>query len=507
MVRLYRLLVGLFAATVLVRLVAFLGLVVLEVQDRGDITFPEGARVYAVRRVAAGLPLYQDFRQLPHAMVPYGPLYFYVSGWLDRALGGGPFDSYFVSRCVSFACIALLAGLCAAWASEIAGGRLRGAVIGAYAVACPVALGPSLGVQVDSLAILVVAASLWVASRPWGTWRWSCVWLLAVVAWSTKQNSVALAPALAAWLIHTRGWRPAALWCAAWIAGIAIAWGVFDWSTDGLFRLNAVISLKRPLILQFGLNVLVTSLPFVGVGMLAAAASWPAARRSDSLALPAWWLLFAGAQGALSCFGEGGGANYLTESWIAACLLLARLLVIGPAAATTAAESAVTDPAPKATFFRATSLVLLSIGCLHDAALFFYPNFARHLVYFLNTTPAIRQAGRTPNLERFVRSYPGELLIQYPYLAVIASRPPAVLDVLHYRLMVECGVVSVEPLVERLERGEYEFVILRDQIEDEYDGTRFMRWPKPVWSALRKKYFLAATVDGQFIYSPRDESK
>jgi hypothetical protein len=131
-------------------------------------------------------------------------------------------------------------------------------------------------------------------------------------------------------------------------------------------------------------------------------------------------------------------------------------------------------------------------------------NLAGHIAYFQRTSPATREAGRLPYLERFARQYPGMLLVEYPYLAVIASQPPAVLDVVHYRLMVESGIVSADPLVEQLERRSFEYLILRDQLPERYDATQFMRWPEPVWMALKKNYRLAMAVDGQFVYALRE---
>src|SRR5436309_408770 len=116
---LYRVLLCVFAGAVAIRLLMWSELIIFLIGVRGDITYPEGARVYAVDRVARGKPLYQDFRHLPHIMVPYGPAYFYVSGTISRFCTPDSFQLYVVSRAVSLSSVILLVGVCLLWAREL----------------------------------------------------------------------------------------------------------------------------------------------------------------------------------------------------------------------------------------------------------------------------------------------------------------------------------------------------------------------------------------------------
>ena len=53
----------------------------------GPTSFAEGNQIHAVLRVALGMPLYLDYRQMPAIVSPYAPFMFLVDGALTRLLG------------------------------------------------------------------------------------------------------------------------------------------------------------------------------------------------------------------------------------------------------------------------------------------------------------------------------------------------------------------------------------------------------------------------------------
>lgn len=74
-----------------------------------DLTFPEGAVVSRAFDATQGLPVYQDWRQWPHAFAPYGPLTYYPVGWAARLIEHAtPRDIYDLGRSQSMICILAL---------------------------------------------------------------------------------------------------------------------------------------------------------------------------------------------------------------------------------------------------------------------------------------------------------------------------------------------------------------------------------------------------------------
>ena len=503
-----------FTVVAAIRFLLWAGFIFITIRFRGDIAYPEGARAYAVQRVATEQPLYQDFRRLPHIMVPYGPVYFYVAGLVHRWCGPEPFAAYLAGRGVSLTAFVALLVLCCIWARELAGWRFA-ALVTVFAAAGPKFLGPCAAAQVDSMAVLASACCLWIAARPWGAWRWSLVWLFAMVAWSTKQNAIAIVPAVAVWLLQSRQWRQAAVWLGCWSAGIAAVWWLFDWQTEGMFTLNAAVSLRRPLDPARAVQILLEILPFVAVAFATAAWNWPRSVLDEPRRLVAWWFFFSLSLSVASCFGEGAGANYLFEPWIAACLLVPGVLGGRPVptrvrrALATASASAgdggnAATSGPRGRLAPSFWLLLLILSSAQDVLYVAGLHSSYQTSIVAKTSARERAAGLLPNVLALMTRYPGEVFIQYPFLTLASRREPVVLDIVHYRLMVQCGVIAPERLIERLKSRDFELVVLNTSLPERYNPDDLMRWPEPVWKALSENYSLLRTIDSTYVYVPND---
>src|SRR5690349_21183605 len=97
----------LVAGLLVARVAALYFATALFIPIRTDITFPEGALVARAMDAAQGRPVYQDWRQWPHAFAPYPPLAYYPAGWIARAAGAAhdPAALYAIGRSISLAAL------------------------------------------------------------------------------------------------------------------------------------------------------------------------------------------------------------------------------------------------------------------------------------------------------------------------------------------------------------------------------------------------------------------
>lgn len=490
-----------FAITALVlvlflRATTFVASVWLAVTAPGDVSYPEGAVVYSVRRVASGLPLYQDYRRLPHVPVPYSPTYFYAAAWLMQTVSNDPVTAYTVCRLTAVCAHSLLGVLCAVWARDLGVGRAASVLFGLSVVASQLFWGSAASARADSTAVLATTLSVWMVwrCRSWSAWAaaigWTGAWLVALLAWSCKQSSVALGPAIAWHLYSRRGWRAATLWALAWSIGLGVLWAMLHDRTDGLFTLNAVQGLSRPIDVRGAMAILRQVASCAGpVLAIAIAASWNAIR-DESTALLACWFVCALSIGAVGCLGEGAATNYFLEAWTAGCLLAAGVVrrQVGAGRLPSVQRWAIVVALATAA----------SVDLVHTIG-----RLSAQLRIAFIIPERDRQTGLMPRLLPSVGAIRGAVLLEYPYLAVRSGRPPVVMDVLHYRQLVDRGIISAEVLATEIERKQYELVVLGDRLEGGDSPARFLRWPHRVWKALGDNYRYLDTVDGQFLYVPK----
>lgn len=150
-------------------------------------------------------------------------------------------------------------------------------------------------------------------------------------------------------------------------------------------------------------------------------------------------------------------------------------------------------------------MLLVIVGCIHDISLYYMWNIVRHAQYYAHTPSAARAAEMMPTLERVVRTHAGPVFVPHAFLANMSRQPPIVLDVVHYRLMVDGGIISADELVGRLTRREFALIILRERLEPHFNANSFTRWPEAVWSAMLQNYEYLGDVDGQSVYATKVE--
>jgi hypothetical protein len=71
----------------LARLLFAAALICLALPGLWDNSYPEGALAARAWDAARGLPVYQDWREWPHAFAPYSPLTYYLPAWAGVGFG------------------------------------------------------------------------------------------------------------------------------------------------------------------------------------------------------------------------------------------------------------------------------------------------------------------------------------------------------------------------------------------------------------------------------------
>ena len=445
------------------------------------ITNPEGAILAAVLRIRDGEPLYQDFRQYPYLITPYPPLQLVASGLVSRVLGLDVLGTLAVARgltlAASVAC-AVLIGLVARAAGAGPLVALAGAVM---FLPLPFldAWGFALRPDTPSLALTLLAGLL-LLSRPDRPWLAAAV---SVLAFFTKQTSLAFPVAATLWLLLQGRRRAAATFAGAWLALAAGGLGILEGLTGGQYVANTVVAhLGTP---KNGFDLALRDLrPLfeigwlpLGLAALAAGLELAARRRPSLLTL---YVLASLAVTLATLRNSGSDVNYLIEPAAAACALAAlaidrawRGLDRGaPAGVVAAAALAVAGP-------------------LWGLPLW---DFWRH-------EGGVRVLGRLP-IEEIARAE--RVLSQEPLAVLLAGRPLVVSDTFQVSQLVDTRAFDARDLERRIKRSEFDLIILSSDVSATRWWKRVPIFPEPLRVAVKDVYVSAGRVGPYWLYVPED---
>ncbi len=223
---------GVFALALLVRLVYL-----FQIQTMGFFSQPASdAFIYIqrARALAAG-----DWLGSPDFV--HAPLYAYVLGVIR--LLGGEFWAYRIVQCVFGATACALLVVIGARLFSRTTGIIAGLLLALY----PPALFFDGLIQKTSLTLLLSTTLLWLLiphapATPW--WRWGLVGVVAGLLALTRQNTLALAPLVVAWIVFgcgVRPWRRRLLDTGVYLAGLVLTllpWAVRNQHVLGDFVLT-----------------------------------------------------------------------------------------------------------------------------------------------------------------------------------------------------------------------------------------------------------------------------
>jgi hypothetical protein len=208
-----------------------------------DLTFPEGQMVERATQAALGRLVYEEWRAWPHSFTPYGPLFFYPTGWAARVFSDpGDVDAmYRLGRLQSLG--AQLGILLLLWFIGRDAGMSRGGRL--LAMALPFTwlalMEYAVSYRPDAPAAFWTLLALWPVVRGPAR-RWAIVWALAatMAALWTKLTGIGFLIFIYAWIVAGQGWRRA----TAIMAGFgALGLGgacAYNAATGGMFFHNVV---------------------------------------------------------------------------------------------------------------------------------------------------------------------------------------------------------------------------------------------------------------------------
>jgi len=215
------------ACILLARLV---GVFALRLAFPFELEWMEGAVVDHVRRVLDGQAL---FREPSVTFTPYiyTPLYYHVSAAVCRVTGLGLFGPRLVSTLATVGSLALMASFI-----RRESGDTVAAVVGCGWFASTFALtGFWLDIaRVDSLALLLSLAAVWVARFGRSAIAAAAAGLILAAAFFTKQSALAFVAPLAYFSLQ-RGWKPALTATAAFLVPTTLVIVGANHASDGWF--------------------------------------------------------------------------------------------------------------------------------------------------------------------------------------------------------------------------------------------------------------------------------
>lgn len=431
------------------RFVTLVVWLMLLVPTRYDVSFPESAVVMGAWKVMYGGAAYEDWREWPHHFAPYGPLTYYLPGWIGRVFGPGsaPWNLFVIGRTLSLSC---LAGLCALlWVMVRRGGGER--VFAAVSIAALLTWDElfqflsSFRPDAPRVFFTMLAFSLmW--RRPATPARCIGVWASLWVAFWYKATSWAVPLVAVVWIARERGKGTALAWFGGWAVSGLVPALILNARLDGTLLLNLVTGMDNGFEVKAALLVISKYIPAVAV--MHVIALWMSVRElrgstaSGARDLLPVTLVLTLMFTAIQSFKRGADANYLIDLHVFSVVTFTIRL------------QDVWRERSGMTRTRAESLlfVLLVLPGIF--------NGVRGLVTIREDTESVLRARRPIPMAAYAGLIEGEILVVLPNFAIIRPAPPTIMDYFHYQVLLERGRLDPEILLDRVRNRRFSAMIL-----------------------------------------------
>lgn len=419
-----------------------------------DVSFPEGAIAARAWDVATGGSAYLDWRVWPHQFAPYGPLLYYPSGWIARALHAAPhpLDLYAIGRAQSFVSLMAIAALVGAILRRT-GASLAWCVLGAGVfLLWEKPLTFTLSYRPDAPQVAFSLLALWIATGgPATAPRAASAFLALSLAMWFKPMSWGMVGALSWWAFASRGPRFAIGALAAFGgANLALA-AALNAAMDGRLFLNMVGSLDNGTapgnLYEFYRSAARVPLAVLLTGIAAAVAtlrspsdtSMPPPARTVALALLASHVMTS-----LQNLKLGADVNYYLETWALAAICVTPFV--------RDLWSAVPrSPASSRRREAACWCAILPLALI-DAWI--------GLSHVRQDLSGMRVSWAPTLVSRRMAEIEGPVLATFPYPMLVRPAPPGVLDHAQFGILRNRGLLDDSDLVGRVERREFSVVVL-----------------------------------------------
>lgn len=414
-----------------------------------DVSFPESAVAMGAWKVLHGGAPYEDWRQWPHHFAPYGPMTYYLPGWIGRVFMPEevPWNLFYIGRTLSLTC---LAGICILlWRLCRRAGGER-----AFAAVCVAAFFTwddllqflsSFRPDAPRAFFTMLAFALMWRRTPTPA-RCLGVWASLWVAFWYKATSWALPVAAVIWIARERGRGAAGLWFVGWALSGLIPALLLNASIDGLLFLNLVTGMDNGFDPASAAGVFAKYVPASAIMHVTAVwlsvRSLAGFRRDGGFDLLPLTILLTLFTTLIQSCKAGSDANYLIDLHTLSALrfsLWIRDVWRGRTGLTAARTESV------------LLLLLILPGIF---------NGVRGLISIRADTRTLIEARSPLPIARYVGRIEGEILTLLPNFAMIRPAPPTIMDHFHYQVMAERGRLDPRILLDRVEARRFAAVIM-----------------------------------------------
>ncbi|WP_169978358.1 hypothetical protein [Tautonia rosea] len=485
----------------LVRAACFLAYAWFALGNPLDVYHLEAQMVHLAWRVQHDRVMYPDWRNDPHVMNVFGPLYFLLVGGIGRLIDADLEGLYRVGRLTSLGS-ALLASLIVGVASGTREGKGAGFVAGSLTLGAAPLFGFGVMVRADLMAdTLGFAGFLLAVGRP-SRWRYALGATLLVAAIFTKQTMglYLIAAVLAAMRTDRKRWG---LTLAAGSGAVTLAIiAAVTRTVEPLFARELFGAAETPILLsdwQRTLSRLWQLGPELPILALVGLVLWTVRRerRDPSLVVLAGVVLVGAIVLAMK---SGSDLNYFLG------LRLVAAMAAGAVWGSVASLIRESGPIrPRAAVLAIVGLVGLGVSLLpsldHSYA---QARSAQSIhAYFSGAgRPVVAQYRRIFELAEDPEI---RLLTDSGMVAAHQADRAAFVDPWLFRILVETGKIEPTAILQRLESQEYDYIITTKDLYDTADpyDTYGFGLPPQLAEAARRNYGFAGVSAGLFLYLPR----
>lgn len=447
----------------------------LQCWNPSDTSNPESLAIFFVERVAEGKDLFLDYHQPPFNLLQYTPVYHLLLGKTARAFDLNREKIFIVGRIFTFGCT-LLIGMLLFLRAGAEEKKFSIAASGALFFLSSYILWPwAVTNRPDILGVLFSLAGFLIytkfASSPV---RWFAV-LLFVLAFFTKQYFLSAPFAIFLWLFADRKWKELILFSASYGLSILMILLAMHSATSGLSTLNLVEpNFGSPMKFQ---NVRLVTLMFLQISPL------PIILAAVGVAIRGWrkpetiYFAVSFVYAILCTTKLGSNVNYFIEPLAVGCLLVP-----------TGLRSLINSDGKSLRAFVAAAFLILLFPSI---------NFMIHslrTLHFSNERLVSKKVMETQ----------GPIITDNPRFALI-SRKSFFIDPFPMSYLEKKGKWDSTRIVEMLQSGQIEMIVLTLPVENALSWQGFKRIPESILAAIQKYYRYEITLDGYSIYLPRKE--
>ena len=476
-------LTGLVALSFFVEAVRFLPV-------RSDNMYPEAAGVLSAQRWANGGALYEDYRQPPYMTASFPPVWY---GVLAIAAKFGLSDINALTlfgRILSLVSLLAVAALGFSWNRKIDLPVGLALLTPLFYLSLPILIPWAVTARPDFPSLFLVFLALYIISVRSTT---ASIWLAAALAglgFLVRHNAVSVPVAAVLWLLWSRRWKHAGLFCVVWATVVGPALLIVQRSTNGFLLLNISGAKFGEFALTYVRDVIGRLLVAQGHGFVIALFAFGIVgcietwRQPDKRCrLICIYLEFSGFA-VIGSAARGAAANHYIEATLALALLIpsgmARLKTVW----------APDSPVASLSIVLVLVLLLPALDAQRWNVMHNLPDDLRQMVPLVGNK---------------------SVLTDIPYLAA-RSTSLELLDPASLTNMERTGAWSSAGITNALQKKKYELVILSQAVDTSsaLATATYPRYPhldSIVQAAIADNYSLCFKVDTVYVYSPLSKDR